>query len=49
MFLTLGLVGEAGEVAQKIKKLIRDKSTATPETLTSDDMAEVQKKLGNVL
>lgn len=38
---TLGLVGEAGEVAEKIKKLIRDKSRFTP-----DDIA---KELGDVV
>ena len=38
---TLGLVGEAGEVAEKVKKLIRDK------TKFSDE--EVLKVLGDVL
>lgn len=38
---TLGLVGEAGEVAEKIKKLIRD------ETKFSDE--EVLKELGDVV
>lgn len=38
---TLGLVGEAGEVAEKIKKLIRD------ETRFSND--EIIKELGDVV
>lgn len=37
----LGLVGEAGEVAEKIKKMIRDKTRFTP-----DDIA---KELGDVV
>lgn len=37
----LGLVGEAGEVAEKIKKLIRDKSKVTNE--------DILKELGDVL
>ena len=38
---TLGLVGEAGEVSEKVKKLFRDKSKFTDE--------EVLKELGDVL
>jgi NTP pyrophosphatase (non-canonical NTP hydrolase) len=38
---TLGLVGEAGEVAEKIKKLIRDSSRFTNE--------EIMKELGDVV
>lgn len=38
---TLGLVGEAGEVAEKIKKLIRDK--------TRFSNAEIIKELGDVV
>ncbi len=38
---TLGLVGEAGEVAEKIKKLIRDESRFTS--------AEIVKELGDVV
>tara|TARA_R100001369_G_scaffold23428_2_gene43086 strand:- start:534 stop:917 length:384 start_codon:yes stop_codon:yes gene_type:complete len=37
---TLGLVGEAGEVAEKVKKLIRDKHKFTPE--------EIAKEIGDV-
>ena len=40
-----GLVGEAGEVAEKFKKLIRDKQGA----LTDEDKAEIIKELGDVL
>lgn len=38
---TLGLVGEAGEVAEKIKKLIRDQNRFTPD--------EIVKELGDVV
>ena len=38
---TLGLVGEAGEVSEKVKKLFRDKNKFTDE--------EVLKELGDVL
>ena len=38
---TLGLVGEAGEVAEKVKKLLRDKTRFSPE--------EIIKELGDVV
>ena len=41
----LGLNGEAGEVAEKIKKVIRDKNSVIDET----DRKEIQKELGDVL
>ena len=41
----LGLTGEAGETADKIKKIIRDKSGRP----TPDDVQEIQKELGDVL
>lgn len=42
---TLGLSGEAGVVANELKKVIRDKDgVATPE-----DIAVVKKRLGDVL
>jgi NTP pyrophosphatase (non-canonical NTP hydrolase) len=45
MHLVLGLVGEAGEIAEKVKKLVRDKNSDLAE-LDRDDMAS---ELGDVL
>lgn len=45
MYLTLGLCGESGEVAEKVKKIIRDKSG-----LVSDyDKLLLMQELGDVL
>jgi NTP pyrophosphatase (non-canonical NTP hydrolase) len=41
----LGLVGESGEVAEKFKKIIRDKGGVVSDT----DKLEVSKELGDVL
>ncbi len=41
----LGLVGEAGEVAEKIKKVIRDNEGI----FTRDKREEIAKELGDVL
>ncbi len=41
----LGLNGEAGEVAEKIKKVIRDKNSV----IGDEDRKEIQKELGDVL
>lgn len=41
----LGLVGEAGEVAEKYKKIIRDKNG----DVSDADAAEIIKELGDVL
>lgn len=46
-YTTLGLVGEAGEVAEKVKKLIR--SGKSPSELSIDDRMEIAKELGDVL
>lgn len=41
----LGLVGESGEVAEKIKKIIRDQDGV----LTDENRIEIAKELGDVL
>ena len=45
MHLVLGLVGETGEIAEKVKKLVRDKNSDLAQ-LDLDDMAA---ELGDVL
>ena len=40
-----GLVGESGEVAEKFKKIIRDKQGS----LSGEDKAEILKELGDIL
>jgi NTP pyrophosphatase (non-canonical NTP hydrolase) len=43
--LVLGLVGESGEIAEKIKKLVRDKDSDESEI----DIEDLSKELGDVL
>jgi NTP pyrophosphatase (non-canonical NTP hydrolase) len=45
LYPTLGLCGEAGEVAEKVKKVIRDKGGEFDET----DRMNIRKELGDVL
>jgi len=45
VYPTLGLAGEAGEVAEKIKKVIRDKNSVVSE----ETKIEIAKELGDVL
>jgi NTP pyrophosphatase (non-canonical NTP hydrolase) len=49
VYPTLGLVGEAGELAEKVKKLMRDKQMFTPSEVTDDIKAEILKELGDVM
>jgi NTP pyrophosphatase (non-canonical NTP hydrolase) len=45
IYPTLGLTGESGEVAEKIKKVLRDKAGKIDEI----DREEIKKELGDVL
>lgn len=45
IYPTLGLVGEAGEIAEKIKKVIRDDNNI----ITDEKRVEITKELGDVL
>ncbi len=45
VYPVLGLVGEAGEIAEKVKKLLRDKN----DTLDEAARREIGKELGDVL
>lgn len=45
VYTALGLAGEAGEVAEKIKKIWRDKNKQINDT----DRTEIKKEMGDVL
>ena len=45
VYPTLGLVGESGEVAEKIKKIIRDKNSV----IDYESKLALKKELGDVL
>ena len=44
-YTVLGLCGEAGEIANKVKKIYRDKGGV----LSLEDRAEISKEIGDVL
>lgn len=46
IYPTLGLVGEAGEVAEKIKRVVRGENDGK---ITEDVRADVAKELGDVI
>jgi NTP pyrophosphatase (non-canonical NTP hydrolase) len=44
-YLTLGLAGEAGEIANKVKKIIRDNDNV----LSDEQKKDIAKEIGDVL
>jgi NTP pyrophosphatase (non-canonical NTP hydrolase) len=49
VYPALGLVGEAGEVAEKIKKLWRNKDIMSSHKLTEEDKQAIIKELGDCM
>lgn len=49
LYPTLKLAGEAGEVAEKLGKLMRDQGWAPGEPLTQEQTDALTKELGDVL
>ena len=49
IYPTLGLLGEAGEVAKKIKKLIRDKGYRPGDCIDENDREAIALELGDVM
>jgi NTP pyrophosphatase (non-canonical NTP hydrolase) len=45
MHWVLGITGESGEIAEKVKKIIRDKNGV----FTEQDKVEIAKEIGDVL
>lgn len=45
IYTTLGMMGEAGEVSEKVKKIWRDKG----KIISNEDREEIKKELGDVL
>jgi len=48
-YLILGLTSEAGEVADKLKKFIRDQKGKDIEQMSEEQKKEIAKELGDVL
>lgn len=45
MFITLGVVGESGEIAEKIKKIVRNNDGA----VSTEDRESLKNEIGDVL
>jgi NTP pyrophosphatase (non-canonical NTP hydrolase) len=49
VYPALGLAGEAGEVAEKVKKLWRNHGTMDGKSTTPEQSKEIAKEIGDVL
>ena len=48
-YLALGVAGEAGEVADKVKKFIRDNGFTSMKDLTQEQKTDLGKEIGDIL
>jgi len=49
VYPALGLVGESGEIANKLKKVLRDDECSSPKCMSDEKRHEVAMELGDVL
>lgn len=49
VYPALGMVGEAGEVAEKVKKFWRNLGVMNPNLLNAEQKVQVMKEMGDVL
>lgn len=49
VYPVLGLAGETGEVAEKVKKLLRDEEAVSVQDISPEKKAELEKEIGDVL
>lgn len=49
VYPALGLAGETGEVADKIKKIIRDENIMSPKLVSEEKREDMAKELGDIL
>ncbi len=49
LYVVLGLTGEAGEVANTVKKLLRDTNFSTTNQISEENLEKIKKELGDVL
>ncbi|MFT7507609.1 MAG: NTP pyrophosphatase (non-canonical NTP hydrolase) [Acidimicrobiales bacterium] len=48
-YLALGIAGEAGEVADKVKKFIRDENFTSVKNLSEEQKNDLAKEMGDIL
>lgn len=49
LYVACGIAGEAGEVADKVKKLMRDKNLMETKAIVTEDKLALAKEVGDVM